>query len=507
MQLNSPKRITINASSAVIQVVVIGVVYFFLYRFLIDKLGANLLGLWSLIVATSSIASLANLGFSSGLVKFVAEKNAQQESGDLGKLIFTALVSITLLYLVLSLIILVVAPYLLGYFMNKEYLSIALTILPWSLSCLLINAIGGVFTSALEGIQKNYLRNFIYSVTSVLFLLFSLLLVPRLGILGVALAQNIQAILVVGYTFYQARKNIPAFRVRKWDWDPSAFRSMLNYGYKFQLISVLQLIVDPITKALLSKFGGLSTLAYYEMAYRLTSQVRSVIINAYQVTIPVIAHYNQTQKSYLRTFYLRTFPFVFTSGMIATAALVFFSGVLSRLWIGHYELIFVNYSVIVALGMVGNILCAPAYFNYLGIGHLNLLVAVQSADALVNVVLCFLLSLFSPTYGVVYAWSLSTILGAGLILIFFHRKKRLSLTELMRKNDWKLLIVSGLVVITSTLLYNNDKFIVFYNLQNVWIELLSMSALFIGLFYLNIKKNHHFLLYKNKISHYLNRNS
>ena len=305
----------------------------------------------------------------------------------------------------------------------------------------MINAIGGVFTSALEGIQKNYLRNFIYSITSVIFLFLSLTLVPRFGIIGVAMAQNIQAILILGYTFYHTRKNIPAFRLLKWDWEKKTFFSMLNYGYKFQLITVLQLIVDPITKALLSKFGGLSTLAYYEMAYRLVSQVRSVIINAYQVTIPVIAHYNQTQKNYLRVFYLRSFPFVFTSGIVATSALIFFSGILSRIWIGHYEIIFVNCSIIVATGMLGNILCAPAYFNYLGIGNLNLLVFVQFFDGLLNVILCFLLSFFSPTYGVVFAWSISAMLGAGIILVHFHRKNKLLPTELIRKKRSK--VVAG----------------------------------------------------------------
>ena len=134
MQLNSPKRITVNASSAVIQVIVIGVVYFFLYRFLILRLGAHLLGLWSLIVATSSVVNLANLGFSSGLVKFIADQNAQKETKNLGKLIFTALISITVIYLIFSVFILAGAPFLLGKIVDAEYIDIALKLLYWSFS-------------------------------------------------------------------------------------------------------------------------------------------------------------------------------------------------------------------------------------------------------------------------------------------------------------------------------------------------------------------------------------
>jgi O-antigen/teichoic acid export membrane protein len=503
MQLNSPKRITVNATSAVFQVVVIGVVYFFLYRFLITRLGAHLLGLWSLVVATTSVANLANLGFSSGLVKFVADQNAKNNRETMGRLIYTALLSITILYLLISVAVMAVAPFLLGKLIEPEYLEVALQLLPWSLASLLINAAGGVFTSALEGIQKNYLRNFIYSVTSVVFLLLSLMLVPRYGIVGVAVAQNLQALLVLVYTFYHTRKNIPTFSLSKWGWNRTAFYSMLNYGYKFQLITVVQLVVDPVAKALLGKFGGLPTLAYYEMAYRLASQVRSVIVNAYQVTIPVIAHFNHNQKSYLRTFYLRSFPFVFTSGIIATSALIFFSAILSRFWIGHYEPVFVNYSIIIALGMMGNILCVPAYFNYLGIGKLDLLVVVQVIDATLNVLLCLLLSYFSPAYGVVFAWSIAAVLGAGMILYSFHRQNNLALNELVKKNNLMLLLIGTAVLVVSAVLYNYPSFVQFFETQNKWTELLVMGLFFLALFPINLYRNQHFTYYKNKLLNYL----
>lgn len=503
MQLNSPKRITINASSAVIQVIVIGLVYFFLYRFLIVKLGADLLGLWSLIVATTSVANLANLGFSSGLVKFIADKNALNKTNELGQLIFTALISITIIYLVFSVFIFYGAPFLLNKLVETKYIDVALSLLPWSLSCLLLNAAGGVFTSALEGIQKNYLRNFIHSLTAVVFLILSFILVPRMGIVGVALAQNIQALLVLAYTFYHTGKNISSFRLRKWDWNKAAFLSMFQYGYKFQLITVMQLIVDPITKALLSKFGGLATLAYYEMAYRLTSQVRSVIINAYQVTIPVIAHYNQVQKSYLKHFYLRSFPFVFTAGMIAFSGLIFFSGIISRFWIGPYEQIFVNCSIIVAIGMFGNTLSAPAYFNYLGTGKINLLVLVQLMDALVNVALCFILSSFFPTYGVVFAWTISTMLGATLTLVVFHRENKIRLTDLIRKNNLALLLSGCLMLLVSTLLYNSDRFIVYFVDQNKYAEFILMGVFFSAIMFLSIFTKTKYINYKNKISRLL----
>jgi O-antigen/teichoic acid export membrane protein len=505
MKLNSRKRITINASSAVLQVVVVGVVYFLLYRYLLHRLGAPMLGLWSLIVATTSVANLANLGFTSGLVKFVAEKNAVNDTSSLGKLIFTALLSISALYVVLSGLILVFAPYLLTLLVEPEYVETAVALLPWSLGSLLLTAIGGVFTSVLEGFQKNYLRNLVYIFTSVFFLLISIVLIPRFGIIGVAIAQIIQATIVLGYTYYHTRANLHSFHLLHWDWDRASFRTMFGYGYKFQFISIIQLIVDPLAKALLSKFGGLPALAWYEMAYRLASQVRAAIINAYQVTIPVIAHYNQTQKENLKPFYLRSFPFVLTAGAIATVVLVFISGLLSRIWVGHYESVFINSSIIVALGMLANILCSPAYFNYLGVGNLNLLVWAQIINSIVYLILSLVLSRFFPVYGVVLAWSVSATLGAFIIMIAFHRTHLLRFKELFRRKDRNMLISSGLMVGISAWLYNLPGFASWFSRQNVWYELGVMSLMLFLFIFVNLFTTERWFYYRTRISQWLSQ--
>jgi len=503
MKLNSKKRITINASSAVLQVVGVGVVYFLLYRYLLVQLGPSLLGLWALIVATTSVANLANLGFTSGLVKFVAEKNAVNDTSNLGKLIFTALISLSALYVVLSCLVLAFAPFLLSHLVEPGYLDIAVELLPWSLGSLLLTAIGGVFTSVLEGFQKNYLRNLGYLLTSLIFLLISIFLVPEFGIIGVAVAQIIQATIVLGYTYYHTRVSLPSFRLLHWDWDRASFRAMFGYGYKFQLISVIQLIVDPLAKALLSKFGGLPALAWYEMAYRLSSQVRAAIINAYQVTIPVIAHYHQTSEEKLKPFYIKSFPFVMTAGAMATVALVFFSGFLSRIWVGHYETVFVNSSIVVAMGMLANILCAPAYFNYLGVGNLNLLVWAQMANSAVYLILSIVLSQFFPVYGVVLAWSVSAALGAFIIMMAFHRTQLLRFKDLFRPKDRNLLISTSIMVVISAWLYNSVEFASWFAQQNSWYELGVMSLILFLFIFLNLFTVERWFYFRSRINSWL----
>lgn len=102
----SSKKLTINAVSAVVQVIFTALLYFFLYKYLLKSIGVEQLGVWSLILSFSSIANLANMGLTSGLVKFVAEYILEDDKSKLGKLIFTSILSMSILFIFLSLVIL-----------------------------------------------------------------------------------------------------------------------------------------------------------------------------------------------------------------------------------------------------------------------------------------------------------------------------------------------------------------------------------------------------------------
>ena len=105
MQENTTNRIAVNVASSVIQVIITGLVYFFVYRILVLRLGVDLLGVWSLIVATASISNLSNLGFSSAVIKYVAEYKARGDTERINRIINTSIISIALLFLLLGILI------------------------------------------------------------------------------------------------------------------------------------------------------------------------------------------------------------------------------------------------------------------------------------------------------------------------------------------------------------------------------------------------------------------
>ena len=217
-----------------------GVVYLILYRYLLVTLGIELLGVWSLIIASTSLALIANFGISTSIIKFVATYHTRNDFESLKKLIFTSSVFIIITYSIISVVILIIGTYILPHFIEKKYVPIALEILPYSLISLVINALGGVISSCLDGIQKNYIKSYIVSFTSILLFVLSVLLTPKFGLKGLVFAQITQAGVVLLASVYFLSKYVSGIFSLQWNWSKTLFKEIINYGLKMQALSFMQ---------------------------------------------------------------------------------------------------------------------------------------------------------------------------------------------------------------------------------------------------------------------------
>jgi len=456
---STKKKLTINAASAIIQVTFTAFLYFFLYKYLLNNLGAKQLGIWSLILSFSSIANLANFGITSGLVKFIADYLAEKKEDKIGKLIFTAFISMAVLFNIVSLLVFVAAHYFLQFIIDNQFLQLALDILPYSLIGLCINAASGVFTSVLEGHQKNYLRNFIYIFSGIVMFSAMVILTPIYGLQGMAFAQLIQAVFIMIFALILILRVNPYNRFKYWKWSNQSFKELFNYGYKFQLVSICQLLYEPTTKMLLSKFGGLALLGHYEMASRLVSQFRALLVNANQVVIPVIAEKVKTQtKAHLQEFYIKMNRILLVFTVPLSTLLILATPIISIVWIGYFEPEFVISAYILAMATMFNIMCGPSYFSSLGEGQLTLLVLVHSGMAVINLGLGYALGRIFGGYGIILAWGIALSLGSIFLMFAYGQKISIRITSIFTNNDLLIMLFSVLLIGISISIFSFDIF-------------------------------------------------
>jgi O-antigen/teichoic acid export membrane protein len=450
------KLVVVNVISSGSQVLFVGVVYFLLYRYLLRQLGVEMLGVWSVVLSTSSLANLANFGVADSVVRFVALFIKEDDHTKIRQLIFTASIFIGALFLVIASIIYPFADVILTSVLPAKYLVAGLSILPYSLGCLILNAINGVYASVLDGMQKNYVRNIIFSGSSILLLVLAYVLVPRYGLRGVALAQVCQSVLallfcLVNVTLYTR------YNPLKWNWSKQIFKQIFSYGMKFQFISLAAMLNEPVTKILLGKFGGMAFAGYYEMANRVLMQARGVIVNGTQSLIPVMVHLSKDIKE-VQEFYKKIFSNVLFFSLTAMGAIVISGHFIAFYWIGNYQPVFYNTVVILALSLFINILNTPAYFFYMAEGNLNILIKTHLILGLSNTILGYCLGFFSGGYGVIYGWFFAVFFGSLYILVIFNKMYDISLKKLFKTHDLLYAaIIIGLVAANNFFKIYSDK--------------------------------------------------
>ena len=70
---NLTGTITVTPIAMFIQTILTSVILFLMYLFISRILGLSALGIWSVVMATTSASRLIDIGFSGGITKFVAK--------------------------------------------------------------------------------------------------------------------------------------------------------------------------------------------------------------------------------------------------------------------------------------------------------------------------------------------------------------------------------------------------------------------------------------------------
>jgi O-antigen/teichoic acid export membrane protein len=427
------RQILINAIMSVTQIIVISGILFILYKFLLNTLGVEQLGVWSLVLATTAVTQIANLGLSGSVVKFVAKYIAQGENENVSKVMQTAVLSVGFFVGIILITGYPVVKWLLNMVVAKEFLPSAIAILPYAFLALWFLMITSIFQAGLDGYQRIDLRSLLLMGGAAIHLLLCFFLAPIYGLIGVAFARVIQNITILFSSWLLLKRHITLPSFLKYKWDKNIFKEMIGYSINFQTISVTTMLYDPVTKGLLSKFGGISMVGYYEMASRMIQQFRALIVSANQVLVPAIADLKEKTPEKIKSVYLDSYQLMFYLALPLYTFIIVSTPIISELWIGRYERVFVLFAMLLSIGWFLNTLNSPAYFANLGIGDLRWNVISHIAIGILNACLGIIMGMSYKGTGVVIAWAFSLASGSSIIYLSYHIKHKIPLIELLPK--------------------------------------------------------------------------
>jgi O-antigen/teichoic acid export membrane protein/SAM-dependent methyltransferase len=432
------QRIARNATVAVIQVVVAGLILFILFRFLLASLGAELVGAWALVLASTSIMQLGNLGMSNGVVKFVSAHISAGESEAAAEVIETAVASIAVIFGLLAILAYPALRTLFVLTLDGATAGAVNSVLHWALLSLWLGGISSVFLGSLDGCQRFDLRSATVVGAALVHLFTVMYAVNEYGFVGLAIAQILQSGLTLLLAAFLTKRLIPSLRWAPIHWRASRFRTMFFYGANVQLGTIAIMLFEPLSKWLMTIYGGLANTAYYEMASRMIAQLRNVLIAAAQVMVPVVAAADRKRTAPLYIKSVRLIGYVALPYYAAIAAVI---PLISEVWIGQRQEFFVKTSLILLAAHFTSTLSAPAYFFSLGLGRLRWTVMSYFTIAILNVIAGSALGAMMGGIGVAVGAALALCAGSVLLIFLYHVEERITVKDLLLRDYLPLILV------------------------------------------------------------------
>ncbi|MEA5461287.1 oligosaccharide flippase family protein [Arcicella sp. LKC2W] len=455
-----------NMLFAIIQFLVFLLGNFFLYRYINLKLGVEQLGVWSIVTSVSSLISAGLINFNASIVPLIADAKTKKDNVTFDNLIFTGFSMSFIVSLPMIILIYFILKYGLIYFVNEDNLyQESIVLMPFILLSIWISNISSIIIGFIEGLNYTFVRSIILIIGFLVFVIFNFFLLPKYGIVGAAYAQIIQFLLIcfLGLLFLFKKINLYSILISN-KVCLTTIKKILLPSMNYQMSSLVMLFFDPVTKLALSKFGGISTVGYYEMANKLAMQLRNPFLSILQVTIPIFASFNA--KLFIAEqvkLYKILFRFSFLGYSFAAMALITLLPSVSKFLIGEVNTEFIFICITLIIGWLFNSCVNPAYYYNIAVQKISLNTFCHIIMALSNLILCFVIGTIDGNFTIL-APSFSLIIST-LFLLYKHEGSFYKIMLLFNLKDF--IVVFMIVVESLFMLYlikyklNETKYIFF----------------------------------------------
>jgi len=423
MNLNIRRNVSTNVIAFFINIALT----FIGYRMVVQQGGTAALGVWSALTAAIFIIRLGDVGMGSSAERHVAMVDATEEPLKARGYLDTALIINSILFIILACIGWLILSFKIEWVIpdNQNLQLEALHLLPLMLIVFVISNIANVLSGGLRGLHLVYITAYLSIGGSILQLLFILLLVPKLGIAGLAWAQLVQNVFIAFLAWYYFNKKLK-FSFSIFNWFPTQckkdyFRELFSFSLRSQAVNLINGLFEPISKFLVGHSSGMATLGVFEIAYKIVSLPRNAVVSGVMGITPAITRLLISEKDEAIQLYKKAKKMVVIGTGVVLLAVVLTSPVMSYLLLHKIDWTLIIFITILELGFWFNAIGAPAYTLGFAFGKMKSNMISASLSVISLVIFGVFAQLWSSLYGAVIACGLSLMLG-GFFILFLNEK-------------------------------------------------------------------------------------
>ena len=413
-------------------------VYLLTYPVYLHFLGFERYGVWLVLSIFLSLAQVGQLGIDQAVMKLVAEEHGKRSIIGIQKCFSTALITIIFIGLILLIVVSFWKVNLIKPFnLSKLHSLLVLDLLPSVVFLSVLVVIVQSLLATLSGLGRLDLSNYIVTLGRLSLILVSCIMLffgydIRSLLIGNIVSYSFMGFLALLAIWFVAHFKIFSFRYISFKY----FKKIINFGSGMFGILVLNLLLTPFNKFIVTKYIGVSFVPIFEIASNGSMQIRNLLEAGFRSFIPEISMLSGKAdfESHMRinTLSRKALQLLFKYGGFFYILVVLGLNPFLKFWLGsNFQSILPDIFRPMLLGSFISLLGVPAFYTMLGLGKVNYCLTMSFVQTIVNI----LLILFGLAYfdSINIMWIATSIcIAKCLSNVYLIIKQRISINQLLR---------------------------------------------------------------------------
>lgn len=348
------------------------------YPIYLALLGYRRYGVWIMLSTIVGAAQIGDLGISQALMKLVAEEHERGAKGDAAAYLVSGLLLLSGVG-ILIVVALVALRHPIARLLNLpigvegEFLHL----LPYAGLLSAGVLLGQALQGSVSGIGRMDLANYVQLAGRVVGLATGVvLLVLGWGVAALLAGATVALLFRAAWYLTVLHRRIDLNLASLRTAGGRRLKHLVRFGAGVFGGSVMNLLLSPFQKVLVSRYIGIATVPVYEIANRGAMQVRGLGEAAFQATMPEISALAANDPSdsghRIRHLYRRSVALVFGAGAPLFAGVFVLAPELLKVWLGHrYVPSQTEAFRLMLAAAFASLLGVPAYYELLGSGRVR----------------------------------------------------------------------------------------------------------------------------------------
>ncbi|MFZ1005884.1 MAG: polysaccharide biosynthesis C-terminal domain-containing protein [Candidatus Sulfotelmatobacter sp.] len=471
-------KVARNVTYSSVRLFLLAPLPFLLIPYFLKKLGPSGYGTWAVLLAISSLTSLADVGLVATLSKHVAEFYALKDFPALNRLINTGFALYLSIAIVGAASLWLSAPWLLSTLFRGSALPLGQLQALWrSLILFMVaNILALLLFSVVVGLQRMDVSACLGSANVLASAALSVVFLHwNWGIRGILYAYVIAAWITFFAYIYALGRLLPEIRFDLTTCRWSVAKEILGFSLKIYVSQMAVVIHNQIEKLYLAHFVGVVQAGWYDISSDLALRLRSIPGLMLPPMLPAASELEALgDHRRLQHFYQRAHKYLAFAAMPMVVFVLFAAKSFVKLWVRPGLSVIAAPLCVLLVVNILNLATGPGFLTLLGKGILKPGLYSAVAGIVLNCSLSLVLIWAFGFQGAVIGTSISMAAASVFFLYLFQRQTHGAFPSVMR-NYWKALGCSLAIVPVLWLVTRSEP--------NSW-GLLVFRGLFFGVAYL-----------------------